>query len=107
MKEFVESLLILVGCFFCLGAALGTYRFPDFFTRMHAAGKVSCFGIGFLLLALIVKEPSLPVVTKSILCLYFVFLTAPISAHVLMRVAYRRGVHRTSKTKVDEYKNAQ
>jgi multicomponent Na+:H+ antiporter subunit G len=107
VKEVFEALLILIACFFCLGAALGAYRFPDFFTRMHAAGKVSCFGIGFLLLALIVKEPSLPVVVKSILCLYFVFLTAPISAHVLMKVAYRRGVHRTPRMKVDEYKNAQ
>lgn len=105
MRDFFEILLILIGCFFCLGAALGTYRFPDFFTRMHAAGKVSCFGIGFMLLALIVKQPTTPVVVKSILCLYFVFLTAPISAHILMRVAYRRRVETTSRMKIDEYKN--
>lgn len=37
--SFLSALLILVGLVFFLGAGVGILRFPDFFSRMHAAGK--------------------------------------------------------------------
>ena len=33
----------ILGLVFFLGAAVGMVRFPDFYTRMHAAGKGDTF----------------------------------------------------------------
>jgi len=35
----LSIILICVGLFFFLGTVIGVLRFPDFYTRMHAAGK--------------------------------------------------------------------
>lgn len=100
---FLESVCVLMGSFFCLSAAVGTYRFPDFYTRLHAAGQISCFGIGFFLLALILKFPEAPVFIKSLLCLVFIFLSVPVATHVLIRVAHARKVHTTPSMKIDQF----
>ena len=39
IAELVSITLILMGLLFFLGAVVGLLRFPDFYTRMHAAGK--------------------------------------------------------------------
>jgi len=104
VREIFEIVFILIGSFFSVTAAIGVLRFPDFYTRMHSAGKVSSFGIGFYLLALITKYPDLDVIIKSLLCLFFIVLTTPISAHMLMRVAYHLKVPVTQIGLVDEYK---
>lgn len=103
MTYYFEILFIFLGCFFCLTAALGVLRFPDFYSRMHSAGKVSTFGVGFFLLALVAKYPQQDVLIKSMLCLAFIFLTAPLASHILMRAAYLLKTPYTSKVLVDEY----
>lgn len=105
MSQIVETVFILMACFFAVTASLGVLRFPDFYTRMHAAGKVSSFGIGFVLLALVVKFPQFELVIKALLCLFFIVLTTPISAHLLMRVAYHLKIQLTSQQKIDEYQD--
>ena len=45
------SVLLVVGSLFSLLAALGLLRFPDLYTRMHAASKAGTVGSGLLLLA--------------------------------------------------------
>ncbi|MCX7675012.1 MAG: monovalent cation/H(+) antiporter subunit G [Bdellovibrionaceae bacterium] len=47
----LEKVFIAIALFFTLSAAIGVWRLPDFYTRMHAASKVSSFGVGFLLVA--------------------------------------------------------
>ena len=37
--EYIAYILIVVGLVFFLGTSIGLLRFPDFYTRMHAAGK--------------------------------------------------------------------
>lgn len=105
MSHIFEVGFILLACFFALTASIGVWRFPDFYTRMHAAGKVSSFGIGFILLALVVKFPQTDIIIKSILCLFFIVLTTPISAHMLMRVAYHLKISVANQQDIDEYKD--
>lgn len=104
MREVFEIIFMVTGSFFSLTAAIGVYRFPDFYTRMHSAGKVSSFGIGFYLLALIVKYPHLDIIIKSLLCLFFIVLTTPLSAQMIMRAAYHLKVPATQLGHVDDYK---
>ena len=59
----VTALLLLVGAGFGLIGALGVLRFPDVFTRMHAASKAGTLGSGFCLLAVAVHDSSFDVST--------------------------------------------
>lgn len=99
----IETFCILLGCFFIFTTAVGMVRFPDFYCRMHAASKVSSFGIGFLLLAVVIKFNSFDVIAKTLMCLFFIIVTIPIAAHVVTRVAYHLHVESSEETILDEY----
>lgn len=87
----VTALLLLVGAGFGLIGALGVLRFPDVFTRMHAASKAGTLGSGFCLLAVAVHDSSFDVTTRAIAGVVFFILTAPVSAHLLARAAILAG----------------
>ncbi len=89
---------IVLGLVFFFGCVVGLIRFPDFYTRMHAAGKGDTLStmlmlIGFALIA-IHQEVSLAtlLVAAKILCIcVFIMLTSPTSTHALMRAGYEDG----------------
>ncbi|WP_237154855.1 monovalent cation/H(+) antiporter subunit G [Oryzibacter oryziterrae] len=83
--------LLLVGSIFALTGALGLIRFPDVYTRMHAASKAGTLGSGFCLAALAVHAPTLDVMPRALVAIAFFMLTAPISAHLLARAALLAG----------------
>lgn len=89
--QILTGVLLLIGAGFGLVGALGLIRFPDVFTRMHAASKAGTIGSGFCLLAVAVNEPSFDVTTRALAGIFFFLLTAPISAHLLARAAIKAG----------------
>lgn len=99
---FVVALLLLMGAFLMLLTGLGLYRMPDVFTRMHAATKSASLGVALLLLAavLVFREPM--VVTKAVVTVVFIFLTAPVAAHLLGRAAYARRTPLWEHSVIDE-----
>lgn len=96
------GLIMVVGAVFTLVAALGLLRFPDLYSRSHAASKAGTLGSGLMLLALAVYAGELAVVTRAFAAFLFLLLTAPIAAHLLARAAYFVGHKPWSGTKVDE-----
>lgn len=87
------EILILFGCVFVLAAALGMLRFPDFYTRLHAATKLVTLGglgvFGGAALALTDGQAT----GRVLLIAVFFFLTAPLSGYMIARAAYLRGMH--------------
>jgi multicomponent Na+:H+ antiporter subunit G len=104
MREMILSLLLLGGSFFVFIAALGITRLPDLFTRMHANAKASSLGIGLLAIAAGLHFSQSWVLLQSVLTILFIFLTAPISAHMIARAGYLLKVHLWEKTVRDELK---
>ncbi len=102
LTEGLAAALAIAGAFFTFVAALGAVRLPDLYTRMHAATKATCFGVGLVVLAVAVGHPSWTTAMKAIMIIGFLFLTTPIAAHLLSRVAYRMRVPISSRTEVDE-----
>ena len=49
LVEWLAAALILVGAFFLLVGAVGLYRLPDFYMRLHAPTKASTLGVGGVL----------------------------------------------------------
>lgn len=92
--EIFSALLILSGTVVCLLSALGLIRFPDMYTRSHAASKTTTLGVMFILTGaffyfwLVDNFISI----RLLLGIFFVFLTAPVGAHLICRAAYRSGM---------------
>lgn len=91
LGNIAAGLLVLAGSFFALVAAIGLLRFPDFYTRVHAAAKAGTVGSALMLVALAVVSTEIGEVLRAIAAIVFFFLTAPISAHLLGKAAYSAG----------------
>ena len=92
MTDIISDVLLLIGSFFILAAGIGVFRFPDFYTRLHAATKlVTLGGIGIFAAAALAFGT--PLATSRILLIVaFFFLTAPLSAYMIARAGYLRGL---------------
>jgi multicomponent Na+:H+ antiporter subunit G len=82
--------LLVVGAFLMFLTGLGLLRMPDVFCRMHAATKSASLGVALLLLAAALFFQETMVVTKAVVTVAFIFLTAPVAASLLGRAAYAR-----------------
>ena len=102
MSAFIASALLIIGSIFCLVAAVGMLRLPDTLIRMHAATKAGTLGAGFILAAEAVIAAELGTTLKAIAAIVFLFLTAPVAAHLIGRAAYHQGIRLFDKTWIDE-----
>ncbi len=102
MTNGVTALLLMTGGLFMFLAALGVARQPDLFTRMQAATKAVALGSTCILIAVAVYFADLGITTRALLVSVFIYLTAPISAHLMARAAYFVGVPLWEGTVVDE-----
>lgn len=83
---------IVCGVFFLGLGAVGLLRFPDFYTRMHAAGKCDTLGILLVLVGLAILEGLTLTSVKIIFIGVFLFLTSPTATHAIARAALTNGV---------------
>lgn len=102
MNEIVSSALMIIGAAFALLASAGVVRMPDLFTRMQAATKASTLGISCVVLAVAVHFGELGITTRALATIIFIFLTAPVAAHMIARAAYFVGVPLWEQTIIDE-----
>ncbi len=103
MSDALAAALLLIGAFFMLVASIGLLRLPDVYCRMHAATKATTFGMGGILLGTSLVFQSPTVTTQAVLAVCFLFLTAPVAAHLISRAAYKRGPDLCPETTHDEY----
>ena len=98
--------LILLGAVLCLSAAVGLLRFRDVPSRLHAATKPKVLGLILICLAIALSQRTvggiligLALVAPIVL---MQFATAPLSAHIVGRQAYRNGTTDERSLVVDE-----
>lgn len=96
------AVLLVVGAIFSLLAAIGIIRFPDLYTRMHAASKAGTIGSGLLLLAAGVHSLDPAILIRALAGFFFFVLTAPISAHLLAKAAHQAGYRLTKLSVIDQ-----
>jgi len=100
LEALASVLLVGAGLFAVLGA-IGLVRLRDFPMRLHAPTKASTLGLGGALLASMICfgiwEGRLPV--QELLITAWVFVTAPVSAHLLMQA--HRALHPDSRDESD------
>ena len=101
--EIIASLLLLTGAILMLLAALGVFRLPDIYTRMHAATKSSSLGLMVMLAGVNVYYFEIGLLLKSILIVIFVFATNPVATHMIGGAAHFTKVKKWEETVVDEW----
>ena len=94
ITEALLSLLVLAGGVFTLIGSLSLVRLKDFYTRLHGPTKATTLGVGSLLVAssIFFSLTDESVSLHEILVTLFLFITAPISAHLLAKVALHQSL---------------
>ena len=87
----ISALFLVLGGVLSLAAGIGLVRFPDALSRLHAATKPQILGLIFILAAIALEDRSWSTLLALAPILLFQALTAPISAHMVGRAAYRPG----------------
>lgn len=95
-------ILVLVGALLCLTAAIGLLRFRDVPTRLHAATKPQVLGLLLICLAIGLSGRSWQTVAFLVPVVLIQLATAPLSAHMVGRQAYRNGTIDQRALYVDE-----
>lgn len=85
-------ILIVIGSLALLTGGIGVLRFPDVYTRMHAASITDTLGAGALLVGLILQAGLTLVAVKLFFMLVFIFFTSPTSSFALAHAALSSGV---------------
>ena len=101
--DVVAVVCLLAGAFLCLTAGLGLVRFPDVLSRMHAGTKPQVLGVLLVMVGAAIRLQGWSNAWMLLLVAAFQLLTAPVSAHLISRVAYRRRHVRRDLLLVDEF----
>jgi multicomponent Na+:H+ antiporter subunit G len=89
IREIVTVGLVLLSALMCFAAGVGLLRFPDVLSRLHAATKPQILGLMAVAAAIAVNNATIGTVALLTAIIIFQALTAPITAHMVARAAYR------------------
>lgn len=90
--------LLICGLIFFTGGAVGILRFPDFYSRLHPAGKLDTMGSLLMMIALALFNlhhfslGTLLTSLKIILIVVFIFLSSPTAIHGIVDAGVRAGL---------------
>jgi multicomponent K+:H+ antiporter subunit G len=89
--EALVALLLMVGAVFTVIGSIGLVRLPDFYTRLHGPTKATTLGVGSLIVASVVYFAFIGegLELRDLLVTIFLFMTAPVSAHLLAKAGLR------------------
>ncbi|MEK6202062.1 MAG: monovalent cation/H(+) antiporter subunit G [Desulfobulbaceae bacterium] len=105
MLDAIVIILMAAGLFFFFGTTIGLHRFPDFYTRMHAAGKGDTLSSMLLLSGLALYQlhhlTALTVLVslKILFIGIFVFIASPTATHAIMDAGFESKVKPWTKRK--------
>ena len=91
IRDIASWVLFLVGGAMVVIGAVGLVRFPDFFTRLHAAGVTDTAGAELIIIGMMLQSPSWLQVAKLGFIGIFLLLTSPVATHALAHAAWMTG----------------
>lgn len=99
---------VICGLVFFTGGAVGIIRFPDFYTRLHPAGKLDTMGLLMSAVGLslyISSEWSLSAVLTALkigLIVFLIFITSPTATHAIVDAGVRAGLKPWTKDEITQ-----
>ncbi|MEM6626541.1 MAG: monovalent cation/H(+) antiporter subunit G [Pseudomonadota bacterium] len=92
LRVWLGTALALAGGVLVTIGAVGVLRFPDFYTRLHAASVTDTMGATLLLLGMALLAGWSLVTFKLALIWMFLFLTSPTASHAAANAAHTAGL---------------
>ena len=101
MNEILDIIgisFVCLGALFFLGSTIGIIRFPDFYCRIHAAGKGDTLSTLLIVLGIALQQfdeisrSSILFFLKMLIISFFIFTTSPTATHALMRAGHGAGI---------------
>lgn len=90
--DIISWIFLLGGSFFCLTGAVGLLRFPEFFSRIHAASLTDTLGASMILIGLMFQAGLGLALPKLILILIFSLLAGTTASHGMAKAALKSGL---------------
>lgn len=103
--DFIIISLLIIGAVFILLSGIGLIRMPDLYTRMSATTKASTLGVGCVVLGTVLYFGEIGLISRGIIIILFITLTAPVAAHMIGRAAYIQKTPLWKGTKFDHLKD--
>jgi multicomponent Na+:H+ antiporter subunit G len=104
----IVIILTITGLVFFFATTIGILRFPDFYSRMHAAGKGDTLSSLIMLLALVLYNfhelnlANLLVAVKILLIGVFIFMASPTATHAIIDAGYESDIKPWTKNPEEE-----
>jgi multicomponent Na+:H+ antiporter subunit G len=98
MMDVIVILLLICGLVFFTGGAVGILRFPDFYTRLHPAGKMDTLGSFLMVFAVALYNlhdfswAAVFTSLKILLIVLFIFILNPTATHAIVDAGFRAGM---------------
>lgn len=99
LLSFMSWVLMGVGSFFVVVGAIGIWRFPDFYSRLHGAGVTDTLGAELVILGMVFQSfailelgAAFLVTVKLLIIGLFLFFTSPTSTHAIANAALTAGL---------------
>ncbi len=90
--DIISWIFLVSGSFFCLTGGIGLLRFPDFFSRIHAASLTDTLGASLILIGLMFQSGATIVLPKLLLILFFSLLAGTTASHAMAKAALKSGL---------------
>lgn len=91
LVEYAVCTALVIGALFTLVGSYGLVKLDSPMSRLHAPTKAGTLGVGSILLASVIYSFSQGTVSlNELLIMAFLFVTAPVSAHFIAKVAIHR-----------------
>lgn len=103
MSDLIGIIFIVIGLIFDFFGCLGLIRLPDIYNRLQASTKCVTLGTCSIMFGTFLIVGVTAAGIKALLCIIFLLLTAPVSAHALARGAHISRVRLCKESVVDKY----
>ena len=96
--EYILAFLLVAGGVFAFIGSFGLAKLDDFYMRLHGPTKATTLGLGCILVAssIYFSVTRGSITLHEVLITSFLFITAPVSAHLLAKTALAKDFDYTS-----------
>jgi multicomponent Na+:H+ antiporter subunit G len=95
--DVLTTVFLGLGCLLAVTGALGVLRMPDFYSRLHPAGKTDSLALVMIVIGLLFQSSRYPGIgggaaVRLVMIAGFVFLTSPVATHAIAKAALLAGL---------------
>lgn len=106
LLDIISWVFLVCGSIFCLTGAVGLLRFPEFFSRIHAASLTDTLGASLILIGLMFQAGWSLALPKLILILVFSLLAGTTASHAMAKAALKSGLRPTDQMEAEQHASA-